>query len=173
MCIHTYILLCTECVLITVATKYNCRRNICTQNSSGAKCWPDIYRLGPGLAMTGRIWQKVLQSSFQTGSSSNPIYFHIFFRIAFLQEAFIRNIIIPRSNYICNYNINNNTVSDNNLWKTARPYFAIQNSHGHAKGFLRSLWAIWACALIKVRQPWFRMCYEPWKNYCIISIMIH
>ena len=33
---------------------------------------------GPELAMTGRIGQNVLPSSFQTGSSSNPIYFDIF-----------------------------------------------------------------------------------------------
>ena len=31
---------------------------------------------------------------FQTGSSSNPSYFHVFFLIAFLEEDFINNIII-------------------------------------------------------------------------------
>ena len=43
--------------------------------------------LGRGLAVTGQIryiGQRVLQSSFQKGSSSSPSYFHIFFLIAFL-----------------------------------------------------------------------------------------
>jgi len=52
---------------------------------------------GVGLAVTGQIrdiGQNFLQSSFQTGSSSNPNYCHIYFLIAFLEEAFIRNTII-------------------------------------------------------------------------------
>jgi hypothetical protein len=40
------------------------------------------------------IGQNVLQHSFQTGSSSSLRYFEVFFLIAFLEEAFIRNIII-------------------------------------------------------------------------------
>jgi hypothetical protein len=35
--------------------------------------------------------------------------------------------------------INNDAVINNNLWKTPRPIFALQNFHGHAKGFLRNL----------------------------------
>jgi hypothetical protein len=53
----------------------------------------DVYPWGATLAVTGRIrdiGQNVLQSSFQTGSSSKPSYFHIFFLIAFLEEAFVR-----------------------------------------------------------------------------------
>jgi len=34
-----------------------------------------------------------------------------------------------------------------------RPYCALQNSHGHAKEFLRNLYIIWARVLKKVRQP--------------------
>jgi len=52
---------------------------------------------GAGLAVNGRIrdtGQNVLQSSFEIGSSRSPSYCHIFFLIAFLEEAFIRNIII-------------------------------------------------------------------------------
>jgi len=47
------------------------------------------------LAVTGRIrdGQNVLQSSFQTGSSSSPSYCHIIFIIAFVKEAFIRYIM--------------------------------------------------------------------------------
>jgi hypothetical protein len=51
---------------------------------------------GAGLALTGRIrdiGQNVLQSYFQRGSGSSPSYFQIFFLIAFLVAAFIRNII--------------------------------------------------------------------------------
>jgi hypothetical protein len=36
---------------------------------------------------------------FETGSSSSPSYCHIFFLIAFFEEDFIRNIIIPCINY--------------------------------------------------------------------------
>ena len=49
-----------------------------------------------------------LKSSFKTGSSSSPCYCHIFFLFAFLEEAFIRNIII----IIC---INDNNVVINPL----------------------------------------------------------
>jgi len=55
----------------------------------------DIYRWGAGLAIIGRIrdiGQNVSRSSFVTGSSSSPTYCHMFFLIAFLAEAFIRNI---------------------------------------------------------------------------------
>jgi len=38
-----------------------------------------------------------------------------------------------------NNNNNNNAVTNNNFWKTATPYYALQNSHGHAKRFLRNL----------------------------------
>jgi hypothetical protein len=42
------------------------------------------------------------------------------------------------------------------LWKAPRIYFAIQNSNEYMKGFLRSLWTIWARTHKKVRQPWAR-----------------
>jgi len=62
-------------------------------NRSGVKCSLDIYRCGAGLAVTGPIHdigQNIIQSSFQTGSSSSG---HIYFLTAFLEEDFIRNII--------------------------------------------------------------------------------
>ena len=52
-----------------------------------------------------------------------------------------------------NNNNNNNAVINSNLWKTPRPYFALQNSHGQAKGFLRRLWTILTLALKKFLQP--------------------
>ena len=70
--------------------------NIFTQIGSGANCWLDIYYWSACLEVTGRIrdtGQNVLESSFQT-SSSSPIYCQIFFLIEFLEEAFIRNTII-------------------------------------------------------------------------------
>ena len=57
------------------------------KTGSRAKCLLDIYHWGAGLAVTGRICdirQNVLQSSFQTGSSSSPSYFQTFLLIAFL-----------------------------------------------------------------------------------------
>ena len=71
--------------------------HIFTQIRSGAKCWLDIYRWGAGLAVAGRIrdiGQKVLESSFQTGSRSSHSYCHILLLITFLEEVFIRNLTI-------------------------------------------------------------------------------
>jgi hypothetical protein len=64
---------------------------------SGVKCWLDICRWGAGLAVPGQIrdiGQNVLQSSFETGSSSSHSYCHSLLLIAFLEEAFVRNIVI-------------------------------------------------------------------------------
>ena len=79
----------------------------------------DIHHWGAGLAVTGPISdieQKVLQSSFQTGSSITSSYFKIFFLIACLEEAFIRNKIITLCNnytiIIC-ININNAVINNN------------------------------------------------------------
>ena len=33
------------------------------------------------------------------------------------------------------FTINNSAVINNILWKSPGPYFELQNSHGHAKGF--------------------------------------
>jgi hypothetical protein len=57
----------------------------------------DIYHWTAGLAVTGRvcdIGRDFVESYFQTGSGSNPSYFHISFLITLLEEAIIRNIII-------------------------------------------------------------------------------
>jgi len=51
----------------------------------------------------------------------------------------------------------NNAVINNNLRKTPKPKFALQNSHKPAKGFLRRLWTIWARVLKTSRQPWSRL----------------
>jgi len=59
----------------------------------------EYLSLGDGRVVTGRILddgQKVLQSAFQRGISSSPSYLHIFLLIAFLEEDFMRNIIILR-----------------------------------------------------------------------------
>jgi hypothetical protein len=58
--------------------------------------------------------QHVLQSSFETENSSSHSYCHTFFLVEFLEEAFIRNIMI----LLCvNYEINNNNnavINNNN-----------------------------------------------------------
>jgi hypothetical protein len=62
----------------------------------GCEVLTEFCHWGAGLALTGRIrdiGQNALQSYFQTGSGSSPSYFQIFFLIAFLVAAFIRNII--------------------------------------------------------------------------------
>ena len=48
----------------------------------------------------------------------------------------------------------NNRVINNNFWKTTRPNSALQDSREPAKGFLRSLWTIWARVLKRFGQPW-------------------
>jgi len=61
-------------------------------------CKVYIYCWEAGFAVTGwihDIGQKVLQYSFETGSSSSShSYCWILFLMAFLEEAFIRNVII-------------------------------------------------------------------------------
>ena len=92
------------------------------QIGSGAKCLLDNYHWGVGMAVTGRIRDSgpddLKSFFFSTESSSSHSYFHIFLLIAFLEEAFIRNIIKLQINCIiikCN---NNNAAINNNLWKT-------------------------------------------------------
>jgi hypothetical protein len=73
--IYTYLTACRlymnyRCYQITLRVKHF------YTNRSGAKCWLDIYQWGAGLAVTGRIrdiGQNILQSSFETGSSSGPV----------------------------------------------------------------------------------------------------
>ena len=120
---------------------------------SSVKCWVVIYYRDTGLAVTGWIHdvgQNVLRISSETGNSSSPSHFQFFFYIAFLQEAFIRNIIMTvRINYrtvMCI--INNNAGSNNNygnlqdltlLFKiptcTRKGLFGIYRQFGHAPGF--------------------------------------
>jgi len=60
-----------------------------------------IYHWGASPTVTGPIrdiGQNALPFSFQTGSSSSPTYFHIFFFIAFLEEVFVRNILLYNYN---------------------------------------------------------------------------
>jgi hypothetical protein len=84
--------------------------------------------LGRRPAVTGRvhdIGQNVLQTSFQTGSSSSSSYFQIFFPNAFLEEAFIRNLIIILCIYyvIVMCIIDNNAVINNNNMEDSSTLF--------------------------------------------------
>ena len=51
--------------------------------------------------------------------------------MAFIEGIFILNMIIL---LLINYNT---AVISDNLWKAARPYFALLNSQGHAKEFIQ------------------------------------
>jgi len=67
--------------------------------------------------VTGRIrdiGQNVLQYSFETGSTSSASYFHIFSLIAFLEEAFVRNIMIILCITCIIINDNNAVINNNN-----------------------------------------------------------
>lgn len=101
----------------------------------------DICHWGAGLVVIRRIRdirQNVLQY-FETGSSNAVSYFQIVFLIAFIEEAFFRNMIfIPCIKYtitilIC---INSNAVVNNNYGRLHGLNFALQNSRGHAKDLL-------------------------------------
>jgi len=93
--------------------------------------------------VTGRIrdiGQNVLQSSVQTVSSNSHSYCNIIFLIAFLEWAFIRNVIIPCINYKITIHINNNetAVINNNLLESKFLYCS-SNLSGAAKIFVRNL----------------------------------
>jgi hypothetical protein len=143
VCVHMYIYIHTPThTYVTTRSLYHwhliiLQWNILAQIGSCAKCWLDIYHRGVDLAVTGRtrdVGQKVLHSSFQTGSSSSSSYFQIFFRIGFLEEVFI--------------------ISHYALIIQSIIIIIMEGSNGHADGFLRNLLTIWARALESVRQPW-------------------
>jgi len=147
---------------------YHCYQiTLRTQTGSREKFRLDIYHWGAGLAVTGRIrdiGQNVLLSSFQTEVAAAPSYFHIFFLIAFLEEAFIRNIIIILCiNYIIIMYINNNVsnaVINDNFWRfqdlilllkisvSARELFEIYWKFGHAPS------EMFASSLLGTIQRW-------------------
>jgi hypothetical protein len=95
---HTHISDCihTQCELLLLPNKtavkhFDTNREECKVLTG----YLSLGRWTGGVRVNTRHWKKkVLQSSFQTGSSSSPSYFQIFFLIAFLEEAFIRNIKI-------------------------------------------------------------------------------
>ena len=67
-------------------------------NRSGAKCWPDIYRWGAGLRWLGEYvtLDRTFYSLLLNRKQQQPQLLPYFVLIAFLEEAFIRNIIITR-----------------------------------------------------------------------------
>jgi hypothetical protein len=72
------------------------------------------------VAVAGRlrdIGHNLLQSSFQTGCNSSPIYIQVFFLIAVFEDALLRNIIITlRIHYaIIIVSINNNNNNNTNV----------------------------------------------------------
>jgi len=77
--------------------------------------------------------KKVFTIFFPKRKWQQPHLFPHLFLIAFLEEAFIRNIIIT-------FIIKNKAVINDNLWKTPNPYFALHNCYGQAKVFLRNLY---------------------------------
>ena len=139
MYIHTWLY--RECIWITVANKLYCGWNIFTQIANSALL-TDVYHWGAGLVISGRIHDtgQTFCNLVSNKSSSSPSFFQIFFLIYFTEEASIRNIIILCIKYIIIISVsnNNNNAINNNLCRTPRPYFALQNSPGHAKRFLQS-----------------------------------
>ena len=122
-CVYVHTSDCVE----TLLPNNNSEWKIFTRFGSGVECWPDIYHLGAGLAVTGRIraiGQNVLQSSFETRGRSSPSYCHILFLIAFLEEAYVRNIIIILCiNCIITICINDNNAVINNNYGGCKTLF--------------------------------------------------
>jgi hypothetical protein len=91
--------------------------------------------------VTGRIRdirQNVIQYSVQAGSRSSPSYCHIFFLIAFLEEAFIRKtIIIMCINYTItvHINYNNNAASNNDYERLQHITLFLKIPMGRRKNF--------------------------------------
>ena len=91
-----------------------------------------------------RHWTKRLTTFFSTGSSICSSYFHILFLIAFLEEAFMRNIIIILcGNYTIIISINYNYGKLHTIillfkipmgtWKI---FFEIYGQFGHAPSLM-------------------------------------
>jgi hypothetical protein len=92
-CVYIHISDCVEIVFEILLLPNNTASETFLHQSGAVQSVGWIYRWATGLAVTGQIGdigQNVLQPCFQTGSSSNPSYFHIFFLIAFLKEACIK-----------------------------------------------------------------------------------
>jgi len=83
-------------------------------------------------------WTKLLQHSFQTGSSSILSYLHTFLLNAFLEETFTWNIVIILCIHytitiiIC---INNNTIINNNYGMIQDLIFLLKIPMGTRKNF--------------------------------------
>ena len=103
-CVCTHIWLPTDCLWITVATKYHSSEIFC-HKSERCEVLTGYLSLGrrPGgdRANTWH-WTERVTVFFWTGSSSSRSYCHILLLIAFLEEVFVRNMII----IVCvNYNM--------------------------------------------------------------------
>ena len=113
------------------------------------------------IIMTGHIRdiaQNVLKSSCETSSRSHS-YFQIFFLIAFLEQAFIRNmIIIPCINYIIIITIysnsNNDAIINSNYGRLQDLILLYKISIGTQKNLFEIYKIFWTRVLQKVRQPW-------------------
>ena len=97
MCIYTHIADCIEIVYELPLLPNNTVSETFLHKLGAVRSVDWMFIIwAPTFAVTGRIrdiGQQVLQSSSLTGSSNTASYSHIFFLIAFLELAFIRNII--------------------------------------------------------------------------------
>ena len=95
--------------------------------------------------------------------SRSHSYFQIFLLFAFLEQAFVRNIIIPCNNYIIIITIyinSNNDATINNNYRRLQDFILLYKiSIGTQKNFFEIYKRFWTRALQKVRQPWT----SPWK----------
>ena len=97
MCIYAHISDCVEIVYELQLLQIILKLKHFYTNQEGCEVLTEYlslgYRPGGDFANTWH-WTKRFTIFFQTGSNSSPSYCHIFFFIAFLEQAFIWNIII-------------------------------------------------------------------------------
>ena len=155
---HTHISDCihTQCELLLLPNKTAVKHF--DKNREECKVLTGYLSLGRwtgGVRVNTRHWKKkVLQSSFQTGSSSSPSYFQIFFLIAFLEEAFIRNIkiILWINNTIIICITNNNATINNNYGRLQDLILHFKIRIGTQQKCLENVQTIWVRAFKKICQ---------------------
>jgi hypothetical protein len=116
ICVYIHISDCVNTVCALPLLPNNTAVKYFYTNRSGAKCWRGIYHWGAGLAVTGPtrdIGLNVLQSSFQTGSSSSQQLLSHFQTGSSSSQQLLSHFLpyrIPRWSFYCKYNTDTNYI---------------------------------------------------------------
>jgi len=101
-CVCVCVCVCTHLTACELCMNYRCYQLTARMQhfyTKRKRC--EVFTLYLSLGLPAWQWlreydigQNVVESYFQTGSSSSPRYCHIFFLFAFLEEATIKNIVV-------------------------------------------------------------------------------